>query len=259
MFILPSPSDISSKSTTDRRAQDASDTKNRSKHSGVIRSLLGLDNESDDCIGAWTDARRPNTGNDTTCNEDCWRRCHSTNKTAHFEDENGYQEAQFEGEVLVNLAPCRLTAASGQEEGGGVPGLVLDAVEVIGDGGDRGRDDGLWQLMSNGFLATSVEMTEKNIYETSPERGSTKKKEKRKKEHTMSRAIKKMLSIREIMLTQSAKPVIYCDSVCALSPFCSDVSTWLPSLISSLISSRDPGDSRSELSGEEEDGKLASG
>lgn len=73
---------------------------------------------------------------------------------------------------------------------------------------------------------------------------------------TMSRAIKKMLSIREIMFTQSAKPVIYCDSACAFSPFCSDASTWFCSLITSCDAA---GDSRSEVSGEDEDGKLPSG
>lgn len=71
----------------------------------------------------------------------------------------------------------------------------------------------------------------------------------------MSRAIKKIQSIREIMLTQSAKPEMYCDSDCALSPFWSDANTWLTSLISSF----EPGDSRSEVSGEDEDGKSASG
>lgn len=64
-----------------------------------------------------------------------------------------------------------------------------------------------------------------------------------------------MLSIRETMLTQSAKPEMYCDSDCSLSPFCSDVNTWL----SSLISVCGLGVSRSEVSGEDEDGKLASG
>lgn len=64
---------------------------------------------------------------------------------------------------MINLAPRRLTAASRQEKGGGIPGLIFDAVEVIGDGGDSCRDDGLSQFMSIEFIVTQAVKDGKDI------------------------------------------------------------------------------------------------
>lgn len=64
---------------------------------------------------------------------------------------------------MINLAPSGLTAASGQKEGGSIPGLIFDTVEVVGDGGNGGCDDGLRQLMSNDFMVTSGKNNGTNI------------------------------------------------------------------------------------------------
>jgi hypothetical protein len=105
-LILPSPGNISRKSTTDQGTQDTSDTKDGTNHGSVICSLLGLRNESDDCIGTGTNTRGPNARNGTAYDEGYRRRGHSTNHTSDFEDEDGCQEAQLKGEVLIDLAPC---------------------------------------------------------------------------------------------------------------------------------------------------------
>lgn len=65
---------------------------------------------------------------------------------------------------MINLAPSGLTAASGQEEGGSIPGLIFDTVEVVGDGGNRSRDNSLGRLMSNDFMVTNEEITEKTYH-----------------------------------------------------------------------------------------------
>lgn len=64
---------------------------------------------------------------------------------------------------MINLAPRRLAATGGQEEGGGVPSLVFDAVEVVGDCGNRGCDDGLRQFISIEFTVVGAEKNRKGI------------------------------------------------------------------------------------------------
>jgi hypothetical protein len=68
-------------------------------------------------------------------------------QAAEFEDEEGDEEGGLEGEEAVDLARGGLARAHGHEVGGGVPGDVVEAVEVVGDFGDGGADDGLCLLV----------------------------------------------------------------------------------------------------------------
>lgn len=67
-------------------------------------------------------------------------------EAAELEDDDGSEVDGLEVEVLVGLAPGRLEAAVGHEEGGAVPGDFVEAVELVGDFGDGCGDDGLGRL-----------------------------------------------------------------------------------------------------------------
>lgn len=70
----------------------------------------------------------------------------TTDQTTNFKNEDGGQEGSFEGNVLVDFAPLGLECAEGKEVRGAVPRNVVELLEVIGDFGDGGCDDGLsWE------------------------------------------------------------------------------------------------------------------
>lgn len=67
---------------------------------------------------------------------------HRANQTTQLENGNRNEEADLQGKELVGFAPGGLKGADGEEEGGAVPSHLVQAVKLVGDLGNGGRDDG---------------------------------------------------------------------------------------------------------------------
>lgn len=115
-----------------RRADDA----------GVHGSVLGHDGKGKDGVGAAGDTGASNASNRATDNQGGAVLGDATDQAADLKDEDGQEKGDFEREVLVRLAPGGLEGAESEEEGTAIPSNVVDAVELVGDGGDGCGDDG---------------------------------------------------------------------------------------------------------------------
>lgn len=66
----------------------------------------------------------------------------ATYSRTDFEEDDGGDKDPFGGVVGIKLAEGELEGARGEHVGGAVPADVVEGVEIVGDAGDGGRDDG---------------------------------------------------------------------------------------------------------------------
>ncbi len=100
---------------------------------------------ADDEDGAREDARGAEAGDGAA--EDERRRVggDAADERAELEDEKGGHVGPLDGVEGVDLAVDELEAARGQQVDGHEPANVVEGVELVGDAGDGGRDDGVVQ------------------------------------------------------------------------------------------------------------------
>ena len=138
----PSPTDLVSKCAADQRPHDSRNTISRANDPREHRPCLWTGGESDDGIRAGADTRRAQAGDGPPHDERGAAWGDTADEGAQLEDEDGDEEGELQREELVGLAPCGLEPANGHEEGGAVPGDVVETVELARDFGDCGGDDG---------------------------------------------------------------------------------------------------------------------
>jgi len=101
----PSPGDVISKGTTQKRADNRSDTVCSTDDTSKCRSLLGGSRESDDSISSSTQTCATNTSDGTASDKGFSVGSGTTDDGAKFEDEDGNNEGCLEREVLVDFTP----------------------------------------------------------------------------------------------------------------------------------------------------------
>jgi hypothetical protein len=139
----PTPREPLGESATEKRAHDCGDGIHGSDHTEILRALGRRCGKADNAEQADSHTRTANTLNSSTDNQRCWVLCQGADDAANLEDQNADRVPQLDGQVFEELSPCGLEAAKGHEVRSAVPRNIVKVLELVGDFGDGGTEDGL--------------------------------------------------------------------------------------------------------------------
>lgn len=139
----PPPRNMVGEGATDQGAEHGGDAVSGTVEADHLRAHFGLSDEADDCEGARANACTAEARDGAADDQRRRARGDGADQAAHLEDADGHDEPYLQVEVFEQFPPRRLEPAEGHEVRRAVPRHVVEAVELVGDFGDRGSKNGL--------------------------------------------------------------------------------------------------------------------
>lgn len=125
-----------------QRTSHARNTVHASQQPSINRALPQWDRTREDDNSAGEYPRSAHARNSPSSDKNSRGGGNASDKGADLEDDDASQEHPFDGVHSVELAVHQLQSAHGEEVRTPVPGNVVERVELVGDAGDGGGEDG---------------------------------------------------------------------------------------------------------------------